>query len=88
MLIDEVNKYSSDEEAVVLYSAYTKEELEKNTLLEEAEELGLKRGMEEGLKQGAKNKQIEIARILLNKKMTKEEISDITQLSLEEIEKL
>ena len=96
MLIDEVNKYSSDEEAVVLYSAYTKEELEKNTLLEEAEELGLKRGMEEGLKQGieqgieqgAKTKQIEIAKNMIKESIDISLISKLTDLSIEEINNL
>lgn len=96
MLIDEVNKYSSDEEAVVLYSAYTKEELEKNTLLEEAEELGLKRGMEEGLKQGIekgieqgkREKQLEIAKHLLEQGVSIDIIRISTQLNDNEIEEL
>ena len=46
-LIEEVNKYSSDEEVAVLYSAYTKEELERNTLRIEAREEGLKEGLKE-----------------------------------------
>ena len=54
--VEEVDKYSSDNQVVALYSKYTREELEHNTLLiegmEEAREKGLKEGFEEGFENG------------------------------------
>lgn len=45
-------------------------------------------GIQEGVEQGEKKKQIEITKKLLKKGMTIEEIVEITELSKEEIEKL
>ena len=45
-------------------------------------------GIQEGVEQGEKKKQIEIAKKLLKKGMTIEEIVEITELSKEELEKL
>ena len=49
---------------------------------------GREEGREEGRKEGRKEKQLEIAKKLLKKGMTIEEIVEITELSKEEIEKL
>ena len=54
----------------------------------EARYEGLAEGEAEGLAEGEKNKQIEIAKTMLNKNMSIEEISDITKLSKEEVENL
>ncbi|MCM1053620.1 MAG: hypothetical protein NC483_06585, partial [Ruminococcus sp.] len=58
----------------------------------EAYELGTDAGKEEGIKEGRKegekNKSIEIATSMLRKAYTKEEISEIINLSLEEIEEI
>ena len=51
-------------------------------------ESGIKKGIEEGIKEGAKEKQLEIAKKLLSKKVSIEEIVEITDLSKEEIENL
>ena len=56
-LEEKTSKMSDDEEVYALYSAYTKEELEKNTLIEEAEQRGIE-----------KNK-LEIAKNMLKKGM-------------------
>ena len=50
-LEEKTSKMSDDEEVYALYSAYTKEELEKNTLIVEAEQ--------KGREQGIKNRNIE-----------------------------
>jgi hypothetical protein len=49
------------EEVYALYSAYTREELEKNTLLFEAKQ--------KGLEQGINQRNIEITKNLLNQKV-------------------
>lgn len=91
-LANEVNKYSRDDEIIALYSAYTREELERNTFIEDATEQGMKQGMEKGMKQGIergmKYKSQEIARNLLNEGFNKFIVSKATGLSQEEIAKL
>ncbi len=102
-LIEEVDKYSTDDEVVALYSAYTRQELEYNTFMEDAKEEGLKRGIEEGIEQGIQQgikkgiqqgieqgiekRNIEIAKNLLGK-YDITEISKITGLTVMEIQKL
>lgn len=49
---------------------------------------GKKDGIVEGIKQGIMEKSIEIAKKLLNKNNSKEEVAEITGLKIEEIEKL
>jgi predicted transposase/invertase (TIGR01784 family) len=75
---------------------YTKEELERNTILEdekkEAREEGHREGYnaghEEGVKEGAINKQIEIAKNLLNMNLSVEQIKEATGLKTEKIKSL
>ena len=91
-LEEKTSKMSDDEEVYALYSAYTKEELEKNTLIEEAEqrsvEKGFEKGTKEGTQQGIKNEKISIAKNMLKKGMNIEDIIDITGLTKEQIKKL
>lgn len=75
-LVDEVNKYSSDDEVIALYSAYTREELERNTLILEAEERGIEKS------------KIEIAKNMLNKNFNINVIEEVTGLTQAQIEEL
>jgi len=50
--------------------------------------MAIKEGKEEGRKEGRKEANIEIAKKLIKKGMSVEEIADITGLTKEEIEKL
>ena len=65
---------------------------EKNNELEDAKKEGIEKGksigFEEGKIIGIKEKEIEIAKNLLNMKMSIEDISKATSLTIEEIEKL
>ena len=83
-LVNQVEEYSNDEEVVTLYSKYTRQELERNTLIHDA----LVKGRNEGIEEGSLNKSIEIAKNLLNNNISIDIISDSTGLSIEEIEKL
>ena len=60
-----------------------------NTLIdnakEEGEKIGIKKGEEIGIKKGTEEKSKEIAKKLINKNFSKEEVSDITGLSIDEI---
>jgi len=94
--VEEVDKYSSDNQVVALYSKYTREELEHNTLLiegmEEAREKGLKEGFEEGFENGVE-KGIEQGVVMIAKKlkemgMSIEDIRKATSLSCEQIDSL
>lgn len=56
--------------------------------LKQGKEEGMKQGKQEGMKQGKQEKQKEIAKKMLDKGISIEEIIELTQLSKEEIEKL
>jgi len=79
-LVEEVDKYSSSNQVVALYSKYTREELEHNTLLIEARE----EGIEHGMKEGEHKRNVEIAKSLKNMgTLNEEEISKVTGLTIE-----
>jgi predicted transposase/invertase (TIGR01784 family) len=82
-----------------IVDAYEKEMLEENyqrnrleATKEEAEkrgmEEGVKKGIEQGIEQGTKQRNVEIAKNLLSLKLSKEDISKATGLSIKEIEAL
>ncbi len=71
-----------------MYSEYTRAELERESVLEEAVEKAEVLGMEKGIEQGEHNKQIEIAYKMLEEEMDKNIVARITGLSIEEIEKM
>ena len=79
----EFQKYMSEEE--------DKKKIQ-NSLLSEAKEEGISQGytsgINDGISKGENKKSIEIAKNMLNKNMSIEDISDITCLSIEEINKL
>ena len=78
------------------FQKYMSEEEDKrkiqNSLLSEAKEEGISQGytsgINDGISKGENKKSIEIAKNMLNKNMSIEDISDITCLSIEEINKL
>ena len=63
-------------------------ENEKKEMYNQGIEIGLEQGMEKGMEKGQSKKQLEIAKRLLNKKYSKEEIMDITGLSKYQINNL
>ena len=87
-----VIKMNKDPEFIEFMSE--EEEMEKlqNTLMnnarEEGYDSGVEQGLEQGLEQGSKEKQIEIAKNMLNKGIDINLISEVTNLSEEEIETL
>ena len=74
------------------FQKYMSEEEDKrkiqNSLLSEAKENGYTSGINDGISKGENKKSIEIAKNMLKKNMSIEDISDITGLSIEEINKL
>ena len=70
-----INKYVNDEET-------------KELLAKWSDYIAENKGYDEGIKDGRKDKKIEIAKNLLNLEIPLENISKATGLSIEEIEKL
>ena len=88
-LVDEMNKLSSNEKVIALYSAYSREELERNTLIIEAEEKGIEKGIEkgrqEGIEQGREEEKEKMIKKLYEKGLPIKEISEIVNKSEEEV---
>ena len=87
-VIDEVNRYSTDEEVIQIYTKYSKEEMERNTFIEDARREGIKEGIKEGIIEGEKRRNIEIAKKLLENKVDINIIVSSTGLTKEEIQEL
>ena len=86
--LDELERISSDEKIIGLYD---KEKVEKkilNTRLRGAKEEGLEEGKKEGLEEGKKEGKKDIARKMLKRNMSIEDIKELTGLTHEELEKL
>ena len=95
-----LEELSEDKDLALLYDEKEREEEKRKEELEYAKELGYTSGINEGIKQGytsginkgieqgSNNKLIEIARNMLNKNMDISIISEITDLSKEEIQKI
>ena len=58
------------------------------TAIDEAREEGLEQGLTQGLEQGRNEARLQLIREMISRGMTPELISDMTGLSLEEIESL
>ena len=78
-MVKKVEELTQDEDFLMYYDLEEKHKHEKQS----SYELGVEHGME----QGSKQKEIEIAKNLLNK-LPIEEIAEVTGLSKEEIENL
>ena len=95
-LVEEVDKYTDDEEVIALYSNYTREELERNTIIEEArlakEELRAAKEeaskAKEEIKEKVKDEKLQIVRNMLKDNIDIAKIIKYTGLSKEEIENI
>ena len=76
LLKDRIEELSNDKETIELYTELTNEELIRNTYAYRAEA------------KGKEETQLEIAKNLLRKKISKDVIRETTGLSLEKLEKL
>ena len=85
---DELIRMSNDDTQRELYEMRAKTLKDKISALNEAERKGIKKGRQEGIKEGEKSTAIEIAKSLINIGLDKETISKSTGLTLSEIEKL
>ena len=95
-LIENVERYSSDEDVFTLYTELSKSELEKNTMIAEARDEGILlgekrgeiRGEVRGEKRGINKRNVQIAKSMIQKKFNLDSISEITGLSKKELAKL
>ena len=82
-----INKYVNDEETKELLAKWS-DYIAENKGYEEGIEEGRIEGRAEGIEEGSKQKAYEIAKKMLKKGNSIEDIYDITGLSKEEIEEL
>ena len=87
-LVDEMNKLSSNEKVIALYSAYSREELERNTLIIEAEEKGIEQGIEQGIEKGRQEGINQAIKQMYQNKMDILEIAKILNKTEEEIKNI
>ena len=83
-LVEEIREFSDDDENIALYTDLPRSEMEKNTIIYEAEERGFSRGKEEGIEQN----NLEIAKKMLQKDYSLEQVKEITGLAETELNQL
>lgn len=84
----EVNKYSEDNETIALYTELSRTELEQNTFIDTARKEGIEQGLEQGKEIGINQRNIEIAKNLLEQNIDINVIEEATGLSKEQLEEL
>ena len=80
--------HEEDERKIYNSRMYEAEQKGLQKGLQKGIEKGIEKGLQEGMKKGSINKSMEIAKKMLEKNMSIEEIMEITSLSQQEIEKL
>lgn len=83
-MFSKVEDLTQDEEFIGYYDVAERHAED----LKDAEETGLEKGLEKGRVEGIAERNIEIAKNMLNLKMDIDTINKVTGLSIEEIEKL
>ena len=87
-VVEELERLSENDEFRVLYDAEKMRRKEINSARLDGYDDGYENGITKGKEEGAKAKEIEIAKNLLNIGTPKEDIIKVTGLSIEELEKL
>lgn len=82
--ISELKTVSLDKKNREYYELRRKAELDYNTNIDSA----FKKGLSEGIEKGIEQKSIEIALVMLSKNQSLDFISEVTNLSLEQIKSL
>ena len=88
-LIKNVERYSSDEDVFTLYTELSKSELEKNTMIAEANDEGFKNGLVVGEKRGEErgvaNEKINVAKSMYAENIDINIISRVTNLEINKL---
>ena len=91
-LIENVERYSSDEDVFTLYTELPKSELEKNTMIAEANDEGFKNGVlvgeKRGEKRGAENEKINVAKSMYDENIDINTISRVTNLGIDSLHRM
>ena len=97
-LIKNVERYSSDEDEFTLYTELSKSELEKNTMIAEANDEGFKnglvvgekrgeaRGEKRGISEGIAREKLNIAKSMYRENLDLGTISRVTNLGITELQ--
>ena len=85
-LIENVERYSSDEDVFTLYTELSKSELEKNTMIAEANDEGFKNGLVVGEKRGISERNTQIAKSMYHENIDLGTISRVTNLGITELQ--
>ena len=85
-LIKNVERYSSDEDVFTLYTELSKSELEKNTMIAEANDEGFKNVLVVGEKRGISEKNTQIAKSMYHENIDLGTISRVTNLGITELQ--
>ena len=93
-LIENVERYSSDEDVFTLYTELSKDELEKNTMIAEANDegfknglvVGEKRGEKRGISEGIAREKLNIAKSMYHENLDLGTISRVTNLGITELQ--
>ena len=83
--MEKIEKLNEDPIFINWITKEKDEQMIKNTQLYRATQEGINIGISQGINQGFQQRNMEIAKNLLNKNMSVEDIMDITGLSKEEI---
>ena len=87
-LIENVERYSSDDDVFTLYTELSKSELEKNTMIAEANDDGFKNGVLVGEKRGAANEKINVAKSMYDENIDINTISRVTNLGIDSLHRM
>ena len=79
-LVEEIREFSHDDENIALYTDLPRSEMEKNTIIYEAEERGFHKGIEQN--------NLEIAKKMLQKDYSLEQVKEITGLTETELKQM
>ena len=79
-LVEEIREFSDDDENIALYTDLPRSEMEKNTIICEAEERGFHKGIEQN--------NLKIAKKMLQKDYSLEQVKEITGLTETELKQI
>lgn len=81
-------KLSQTPEKMIAYHSYFKTIIDEEARLDSAVYYGIKQSIEQGIKKGSELKAKEVARKLIAKGASNEDIHELTELSYEEIKRM
>ena len=84
----ELIRLSNDDKERELYNLREKANKDRTSALEKSLNEGIEQGLEKGIEEGKKETKLKTAKKMLLKNLDIQDISELTELSLEEIEEL